>query len=99
MAFISVVTGTFNEEENVAEFYERVSRVFREKLQDHTYELIVIDNASTDRTVAALKRVAATDKRLKIIVNNRNFGVVRSGYHAFLEAKGDAVVLLVSDLQ
>lgn len=99
MAFISVVTGTLNEEENIAEFYERVSRVFSEKLQGHTYELIVIDNASTDGTVAALKRIAAIDKRLKIIVNNRNFGQVRSGYHAFLEAKGDAVVLLVSDLQ
>jgi len=99
MAFISVVSGTFNEEENVEELYNRVTRVFHEQLPEYSYELIVIDNASKDNTVAALKRIAAKDKRLKIIVNNRNFGHVRSGYHAFLQAKGDAVILMASDLQ
>ena len=99
MALISVVTGTFNEEENVEELYARVRRVFDEHLPEHSFELIVADNASTDDTVAVLKRIAAADKRLKIIVNNRNFGHVRSGYHAFLQAKGDAAILMASDLQ
>lgn len=99
MAFISVVAGTFNEEENAEEFCERVRRVFDEYLPEHSFELIVADNASTDNTVAVLKRIAAADKRVKIILNNRNFGPVRSGYHAFLQAKGDAVVLMSSDLQ
>src|SRR6185295_5962227 len=74
-------------------------RVFDEHLPEHSFELIVADNASTDDTVAVLKRLAAADKRVKIIVNNRNFGHVRSGYHAFLQAKGDAAVLMASDLQ
>ena len=46
-----------------------------------------------------LKGIASTDKRVKIIVNNRNFGHIRSGYHAFLQARGDAVVPMASDLQ
>lgn len=99
MAFISVVTGMFNEEENVQEFYERVTRVFDEKLPGYTFELIVADNASTDGTVALLKRLAERDKRLKIIVNNRNFGHIRSGYNAFLQARGEAAIVMSSDLQ
>ncbi len=99
MKFISVVTGSFNEEENVGELYDRVCAVFASQLPDYTFELICIDNASTDRTVAVLKDLAARDRRLKIIVNNRNFGHIRSGYHAFLQAKGDAVVVMASDLQ
>ncbi len=99
MAFISVVTGTFNEEDNVRELYDRITRIFREQLAEHSYELIVIDNASTDNTVSLLKEIAAQDKRIKIIVNNRNFGHIRSGYHAFLQSKGDAVICLASDLQ
>jgi polyisoprenyl-phosphate glycosyltransferase len=99
MALISVVSGTFNEEENVEEFYARVRSVFDEQLPEHSFELIVADNASTDDTVAVLKRIAAADKRLKVIVNNRNFGPVRSGYHAFLQVKGEAAILMASDLQ
>lgn len=99
MAFISIVSGTFNEEENVEELYQRVTRVFQEHLPHHSYELIVADNASKDDTVPLLKRIAAQDRRVKVIVNNRNFGHIRSGYHAFLQAKGDAVILMASDLQ
>lgn len=65
----------------------------------YDFEYILIDNASTDRTVEVLKEMAKTDKRLKIIVNNRNFGHIRSGYHALLQAKGEAIIGLASDLQ
>lgn len=99
MAFISVVSGAFNEEDNVEDLYQRIVRVFAEQLPEHTFEIVVADNASTDRTVEVLKRLAAQDKRLKIIVNNRNFGHIRSGYHAMLQAGGDAVVAMASDLQ
>lgn len=99
MAFISVVSGAFNEEDNVEELYQRIVRVFAEQLPEHSFEIVVADNASTDQTVAVLKRLAAQDKRLKIIVNNRNFGHIRSGYHAMLQAGGDAVIAMASDLQ
>jgi len=96
---ITVVTGTYNEEENVPELYERICRVFAERLPGYAFEILCIDNASTDRTVEVLKGIAKQDPRLKIIVNNRNFGHIRSGYHAFLQAQGAAVVIMASDLQ
>jgi len=99
MPFVSIVTGCYNEEENVRELYERVCRVFREELPGYTFELILIDNASEDGTVAVLKEIARTDRRVKIIVNNRNFGHIRSGYHALLQARGQAVVAMASDLE
>jgi glycosyltransferase involved in cell wall biosynthesis len=95
---ISVVSGCYNEEENVRECARRVREVFAE-LGRYRYEHIFIDNASKDRTVAILREIAAEDPHVKIIVNARNFGHIRSGYHAMLQARGDAVVSLVSDLQ
>ena len=99
MTLLSIVTGCFNEEDNVTELYERIHRTFENELPEYTFELIFIDNASGDKTVEVLKGIASTDKRVKIIVNNRNFGHIRSGYHAFLQARGDAVVAMASDLQ
>lgn len=95
---ISIVTPTFNEEENVAELYHRICTVLN-KFPNYLYEIIVIDNASTDSTVERLKAIAAADNRFKIIVNTRNFGHIRSPYWGLMQAKGDAVVYLASDLQ
>jgi len=99
MAFLSIVTGCYNEEGNALELYQRICTTFATDLAQHTFELIVIDNASTDGTVEILKGIAARDKRVRVIVNNRNFGPVRSGYHAFMQARGDAVIAMASDLQ
>jgi len=63
------------------------------------YEHLFIDNASKDGTVEILRELAAADHRVKVIVNTRNFGQVRSPYHAFLQARGDAVLGCVADLQ
>jgi len=98
MKLISIVTPCYNEEENVDDVYQQVKAVFSH-LPNYTYEHIFIDNASTDTTTHKLKVLAATDNNVKIIVNARNFGHIRSPYHALLQAKGDAVILLVADLQ
>ncbi|MFA5346493.1 MAG: glycosyltransferase family 2 protein [Candidatus Omnitrophota bacterium] len=98
MKKISVVTGCYNEEENVYELYRQVKEIFG-ALGGYTYEHIFIDNASTDKTVEVLKSIAAKDKNLKIIVNARNFGHIRSPYYGLLQAKGDAVINIASDLQ
>jgi glycosyltransferase involved in cell wall biosynthesis len=95
---ISVVSQCYNEEENVRECYEQVKKVFRE-IGRYRYEHIFIDNASRDGTVAVLREIAAADPNVKVIVNARNFGHIRSGYHAMLQARGDAVISIVSDLQ
>ena len=95
---ISVMMPCYNEAENVEQAYREVRRIF-EKLPQYDYEHIFIDNASTDQTVDILKRLAAEDRRLKIIVNTRNFGHIRSPYHGILQAGGAAVICLASDLQ
>ena len=77
--FLSVVSGCYNEEENVRELYERITRVFAEQLPGYDYEIIVIDNCSQDKTVEVLRGICREDRRVKVIVNNRNFGHIRSG--------------------
>jgi polyisoprenyl-phosphate glycosyltransferase len=98
MRLISVITPCYNEAQNVREVYEQVKAVFDE-LEDYTYEHIFIDNASKDTTVEILKAIAKDDKRVKIIVNSRNFGHIRSPFHAIRQAVGEAVVGVVADLQ
>lgn len=95
---ISVVTACFNEEDNVEELYTRVRAEFA-KLPTYRYEHIFIDNASSDQTVAKLKALALTDKAVKVIVNTRNFGHIRSPFHGLMQARGDAVISMVADLQ
>ena len=98
MKLISVVTPCYNEEANVEELYNQVKEVFT-KLPHYKYEHIFIDNASDDHTLTILRRIAANDKNIKIILNSRNFGHIRSPYHALLQANGEAVISLVADLQ
>ena len=97
-ALVTVLTPCFNEEANVRAVYAQVRDVM-ESVPDCEYEHLFIDNASVDRTVEILRELAAADRRVKVIVNTRNFGPTRSPYHGFLQADGDAVVSCVADLQ
>lgn len=99
MKKISIVTPCYNEEDNVNEVYNKVKAVIENNLPNYTYEHIFIDNASEDSTVKLLKDIAAEDKRVKIIVNSRNFGHMRSPVHGIFAAEGDVVISLVADLQ
>ncbi|HPZ06760.1 MAG TPA: glycosyltransferase family 2 protein [Candidatus Eremiobacteraeota bacterium] len=98
MKLISLVTPCYNEEGNVEEIYRQVKEIF-DGLRNYEYEHIFIDNASKDKTVSILKEIAKKDKHVKIIVNTRNFGHLRSPYYALLQTKGDAIIYIVADLQ
>ncbi len=98
MKLISIVTPCFNEEQNVEALYLKVKAIFA-ILPEYNYEHIFIDNSSSDRTVEILKGLAEKDSRLKIIVNVRNFGHIRSPYYGILQSTGDAVISVVADLQ
>ena len=98
MKTISIITACYNEEENVEELYNRV-RTQMAIVGRYRYEHIFIDNSSQDKTVAILKQIAARDHNVKVIVNARNFGHIRSPHHAFLQTTGDCVISLVADLQ
>ena len=80
------------------ELYRRLCDVFA-KYPEYEFECVFIDNASTDNTVGVLKAIAASDKRVKIIVNTRNFGHIRSPYWGVMQTSGDATIYLASDLQ
>jgi glycosyltransferase involved in cell wall biosynthesis len=94
---ISIVTPCYNEEDNIEELCQRVAKVMA--AQPYDYEHICIDNCSTDETISKIKEIATHDKRLKLIVNARNFGHIRSPYYGILQSRGDACVLIASDLQ
>jgi glycosyltransferase involved in cell wall biosynthesis len=97
---ISVVTPVWNEELNVVDCYEAVKRLFAQDLAGYDYEHVFCDNASADQTVPLLRKLAADDPRVKVILNARNFGPSRSVFNALLATAGDAVVpLLPADLQ
>jgi polyisoprenyl-phosphate glycosyltransferase len=95
---VSVVTPCYNEEGNVEELHRRIVAQF-EQLPEYDFEHIYIDNASTDGTVAAIRRLASADFRVKAILNTRNFGIIRSSNHALLQARGDAIINMASDMQ
>lgn len=94
---ISVVVPCMNEEGNVDALYEQVADAFSKTGYD--FELLFADNASTDGTQEKLRALAAKDKRVKVIFNMRNFGHIRSPYNALMQAKGDAIIAMVADLQ
>ncbi|MBF0207697.1 MAG: glycosyltransferase family 2 protein [Oligoflexia bacterium] len=98
---ISFVTPCYNEEENVELLYFKIKDIVAKIAQNTptNYEHIFIDNSSTDRTMEILKNIAATDKNVKIIINNKNYGHIRSPYHALMQARGDAIIQIVADLQ
>ena len=95
---ISIVTPCFNEEENVMEVYQQVKDIFAQ-IAGYRYEHIFIDNASTDKTVQILREIAKNDFNIKVIINSRNFGAARSPYHALLQSRGDATIVVMADLQ
>ncbi|SRR5258708_1208228 len=95
---ITFVSGCYNEEGNLEELVQRVFRV-ADKFDQYDFEYIIIDNASVDRSVKILCGLIKIEPRLRAIVNTRNFGHIRSPYYGMLQASGDAVIYLASDLQ
>jgi polyisoprenyl-phosphate glycosyltransferase len=95
---VGIVLPCYNEEGNIEEVYSRILKVF-EGLPGYTFEILFIDNASTDRTVEVLRGIVARDSRVRAIVNARDFGWIRSPFHGMMQVGGDCVILMASDLQ
>ncbi|MCK7470093.1 MAG: glycosyltransferase family 2 protein [Desulfomicrobium escambiense] len=98
MSLISVVTPCYNEENNVKEFYNCIKSIF-DNLPEYRYEHIFIDNCSTDKTIDMLKDIASGDPNVKVIINSRNFGPVRSPFYGLIQANGDAAILIACDFR
>lgn len=99
LPLLSVVTGCYNEQDNVQPLYDRILSALQPLESRYRFELIFIDNQSADATVERITALCAQDRRVKLIVNARNFGHVRSPFHALLQASGAAVICLASDLE
>jgi len=98
MKTISIVTPCYNEQDNVGELCSRIRKAM-ENFPQYRYEHVLIDNCSTDNTVAVLKVLAGRDRNIRIIVNARDFGPMRSHMYAMFQTTGNAVIMMASDLQ
>lgn len=99
MKKISIVSSCFNEEDNIPILYRGINEVIEKYIERYEFEFIFIDNDSTDFSQDELRKLAMDDKRVKLIFNSRNFGYIKSAYYAIMQASGDAVIYLASDLQ
>jgi len=94
---ISIVIPCFNEEENVREIHAAVKREVERHAASH--EIIFIDNGSTDQTRTYLRDLCAADSQTRAILNNRNYGQMRSPTYAIYQAEGEAVIAMCADFQ
>ena len=95
---LSIVSCCFNEEGNIEELIERIEKVMAEE-SEYEYEIILSDNDSRDGTQDVIRKIAAKDKKVKAIFNNRNYGPRRSPKNALRHVSGEVVLMLASDLQ
>ena len=94
---IRIVTPTYNEEKNIHVLHERIQSVMSNL--DLEYEHVIIDNSSTDNTIKYIREIAQIGKNFKAIINNKNFGQMKSPFYGLVDSDADATILMVSDLQ
>ena len=94
---ISIVTPTFNEIENIEKLCVEIKNEITKIKCD--YEHIIIDNGSTDGTIEKIKNLASKDKNIKVIINSKNYGHIKSPFYGILQTTGDACILMASDFQ
>ena len=99
MKKISIVVPCYNEEENVVPMGMALSKVMQDKLSSYDYEIIFIDNCSSDNTRNLLVEICGKDKKIKAIFNAKNFGPMNSPYYGLCQAQGDCAILFCCDFQ
>ena len=99
MKKISVLIPCYNEEENVVPISEAVIGIITKELPQYDYELVFIDNDSTDKTRELLRMLCAKNPKIKAIFNARNFGQFNSPYYGILQVTGGCVISMVADFQ
>lgn len=96
---VSVLIPCYNEEENVVPMSKAIQEMFEENLPQYDYELLFIDNASSDNTRPLLREICKRNKHVKAILNAKNFGQFNSPYYGMLQTTGDCVISMVCDFQ
>ncbi len=99
MKKISVLIPCYNETENVEPMSEELVALFKEQLPQYDYEIVFIDNDSTDGTREKLRKICSQNKRVKAIFNAKNFGQINSPYYGMLQTTGDCTIAMSCDFQ
>ena len=99
MKKISILIPCFNEEQNVIPISEAIVNLFNDTLSQYEYELIFIDNDSTDNTRVLLRQICMNNHNLKAILNAKNFGQFNSPYYGMLQTTGDCTITMACDFQ
>ena len=99
MKKVSVLIPCYNEEENVIPMSNAIRDLFEKELPQYDYELLFIDNASSDNTRSLLREICKRNKHVKAILNAKNFGQFNSPYYGILQTTGDCVISMVCDFQ
>ena len=96
---ISIVIPTYNEEENVVPLHKELVKMFSQSLPNYDYEILFIDNKSTDSTRDKIRLLCSQNKGTRAIFNIRNFGHTNSPYYGILNSSGDCAILMCADFQ
>lgn len=99
MKKISIMIPCYNEEENVVPISRAVVDILQNELPAYDYELLFIDNCSTDRTRDLLRMICSENPKIKAILNARNFGQFNSPYHGMCQTTGDCTITMCCDFQ
>lgn len=99
MAKISIMIPCYNEEENVKPISAAVIDILQKELSDYDYEILFIDNDSTDKTRQYLRELCADNKKIRAIFNAKNFGQFNSPYYGICQTSGDCTICLCCDFQ
>lgn len=99
MKKISVMIPCFNEEENVKQMCHAVQQILETELCQYDYEILFIDNNSTDRTREYLRELCDENKKVKAILNAKNFGQFNSPYYGMCQTTGDCTITMCCDFQ
>lgn len=99
MKKISILVPTFNEEENIKPLCAELINILSGKLSDYDYEILIIDNYSTDKTRNYMLELCAANKKIRSIFNAKNFGHIKSPYYGLLQTSGDCTIVMAADFQ
>lgn len=99
MKTISILIPTYNEQENVTTLSNEIIKLFNEELPSYNYEIIFIDNYSSDNTRTLIRGLCENNNQIKAIFNAKNFGQFNSPYYGLLQTTGDCSILMCADFQ
>lgn len=99
MKKISIIVPCYNEEENINNFYEEIVKTLEKVKDNYSYEIIFVNDGSSDATEANVKEIRKTDSNIILISFSRNFGKEAAIYAGLNNATGDLVALIDADLQ